>query len=315
MGAHQPLALAFLALAAAGCSNASTSQAVRIGDAFLATPVAQFDEPWAMTFLPDGRLLVTEKKGALKLLDPGSGKQGDIAGVPKVAYGGQGGFGDVILHPDFARNQLVYVSFAEPGEDGASGRNVFILTQDGTKESVTTARSGQLLNQGDDKVLVLEHGQRNDVDAKAGEKTMASFERYSVLAWEKAVKRADDRPPKARTTMELLRDPNLRNQAELSWRFGLLLGAGNLMLLGIGLSATNPRRPNNWNLLFALLGFVVYYNLVNLTGAWVGAGRVGLGMALFGLHGTAFVMALALIRWRDRAATSRRPRAAKALAA
>jgi glucose/arabinose dehydrogenase len=77
-----------------------------------------------MTFLPDGRLLVTEKKGALKLLDPGSGKKGDVAGVPKVAYGGQGGFGDVILHPDFARNQLVYVSFAEPGEDGASGAAV-----------------------------------------------------------------------------------------------------------------------------------------------------------------------------------------------
>lgn len=71
---------------------------VRIGNAFVATPVASFEEPWAMTFLPDGRLLVTEKKGALKLLDVGSRKSSDISGVPKVAYGGQGGFGDVILH-------------------------------------------------------------------------------------------------------------------------------------------------------------------------------------------------------------------------
>jgi lipopolysaccharide export system permease protein len=200
------------------------------------------------------------------------------------------------------------------GDDGATGRNVFILTQGGDKESVTTARSGQLLNQGDDKVLVLEHGQRNDVNAKTAEKTMASFERYSVLAWEKAVKRADDRPPKARTTLELLREPVLKNQAELSWRFGLLLGAGNLLLLGVGLSATNPRRPNNWNLLFALLGFVIYYNLVNLSQAWVGSGRLGLGVAMFGLHGSAFVLALALIFWRDRAATSRKPRAAKGAA-
>ena len=52
-----------------------------------------------MTFLPDGRLLVTEKKGALKLLDVDSKCVGDVAGVPTVAYGGQGGFGDVILHP------------------------------------------------------------------------------------------------------------------------------------------------------------------------------------------------------------------------
>jgi lipopolysaccharide export system permease protein len=201
------------------------------------------------------------------------------------------------------------------GDDGATGRNVFILTQGGDKESVTTARSGQLLNQGDDKVLVLEHGQRNDVNAKTAEKTMASFERYSVLAWEKAVKRADDRPPKARTTLELLREPVLKNQAELSWRFGLLLGAGNLLLLGVGLSATNPRRPNNWNLLFALLGFVIYYNLVNLSQAWVGSGRLGLGVAMFGLHGGAFALALVLIWWRDRQGTSHRRGIRKAAAA
>lgn len=77
-----------------------------------------------MTFLPDGRLLVTEKPGALKLLDITSGRVGDIAGIPAVAYGGQGGFGDVILHPAFATNQFVYVSYAEPGENGASGAAV-----------------------------------------------------------------------------------------------------------------------------------------------------------------------------------------------
>src|SRR3546814_6280296 len=55
-----------------------------------------------MAFLPDGRLLVTEKRGALKLVDVASGKVGDIKGVPEVDYGGQGGFGDIALHPDFA---------------------------------------------------------------------------------------------------------------------------------------------------------------------------------------------------------------------
>jgi glucose/arabinose dehydrogenase len=103
---------------------AIAASARSIGNAFVATPVAQFSEPWAMTFLPDGRLLVTEKKGALKLLSVETGKAGDISGVPRVAYGGQGGFGDVILHPQFAGNGVVYVSFSEPGDGGVSGAAV-----------------------------------------------------------------------------------------------------------------------------------------------------------------------------------------------
>jgi glucose/arabinose dehydrogenase len=90
---------------------------------FTATEVATFNEPWGMTFLPDGRLLVTEKKGALKLVDE-TGKAGDISGVPKVAYGGQGGFADVVLHPGYASNGLVYLSYAEEGSDGKRGAAV-----------------------------------------------------------------------------------------------------------------------------------------------------------------------------------------------
>lgn len=92
---------------------------------FEITEAGKFDEPWAMTFLPDGRLLVTEKKGKLKVVtlaaDAADNKVGDITGVPKVAYGGQGGFGDVVLHPQFASNGWVYLSYAEAGDDNTSG--------------------------------------------------------------------------------------------------------------------------------------------------------------------------------------------------
>jgi aldose sugar dehydrogenase len=118
--------LLVVAVAACGgtdASSASSKGAVRIGGAFIATPVAEFQEPWAMTFLPDGRLLVTEKKGALKLLDVESKRVGDISGVPQVAYGGQGGFGDVILHPQFAANSIVYVSYSEAGQGQNNGDN------------------------------------------------------------------------------------------------------------------------------------------------------------------------------------------------
>jgi lipopolysaccharide export system permease protein len=93
----------------------------------------------------------------------------------------------------------------------------------------------------------------------------------------------------------------------------MLFGAGNLVLLGIGLAATNPRRASNWNLLLALLGFVVYFNLINLSQAWVASGRIGLGTALVVFHGGAFALALATLWWRDQGQVAmwRRRRAAR----
>lgn len=91
---------------------------------FLSEPIATFNEPWAMTFLPDGRLLVTEKGGRLRLLNIASRQIGEISGVPMVAYGGQGGLGDVVLHPQFAGNRLVYLSFVEQGAGDTRGAAV-----------------------------------------------------------------------------------------------------------------------------------------------------------------------------------------------
>jgi glucose/arabinose dehydrogenase len=83
-------------------------------------PVAQLQEPWALTFLPDGRMLITEKQGKLKLVAQ-DGKIEEVSGVPAVDYGGQGGLGDVVLHPRFAQNGLVYLSFVEAGEGDVRG--------------------------------------------------------------------------------------------------------------------------------------------------------------------------------------------------
>ncbi len=88
------------------------------GSSLSATVVNAFDEPWAMTFLPDGSILVTEKGGTLQLVSADGQNKTAVSGVPKVAYGGQGGFGDVVPHPDFANNSLVYISYAERGDGG-----------------------------------------------------------------------------------------------------------------------------------------------------------------------------------------------------
>jgi glucose/arabinose dehydrogenase len=101
-----------LLVAAAGVA-ACSDDASYAQPPFTTTPVAEFNEPWAMAFLPDGRLLVTEKRGALKLYSIERDRAVDVMGVPGVEYGGQGGLGDVVLHPDFAANGLVYLSYAE----------------------------------------------------------------------------------------------------------------------------------------------------------------------------------------------------------
>lgn len=92
---------------------------------FRITEFARFTEPWAMTFLPGGgRVLVTEKPGRLRVLNIVTGQVGDISGVPAVAYGGQGGLGDVVLHPQFPYNGLIYLSYAEAGANNTRGAAV-----------------------------------------------------------------------------------------------------------------------------------------------------------------------------------------------
>ncbi len=191
--------------------------------------------------------------------------------------------------------------------DGVQARNVFILAQLPHGEAVTSARTGHLETVGHERYLVLDRGQRNEVDAADGERTLSSFERYRVLASDNAAASAESQPPKATDTLVLLRSGAPADRAELTWRFGLLLGSANLLLLGTGLAATHPRRASNWNLVFALLTFLVYYNLINLSQAWVASGRVSMGLALAGLHGGATAFALALLWWRDHGAVMRRP--------
>jgi len=75
--------------------------------------------PWGLAFLPDGRMLVTERPGRLRLVGADGALSPPLAGVPQVAARGQGGLLDVALDPDFATSRLVFVTFAEPRPDGA----------------------------------------------------------------------------------------------------------------------------------------------------------------------------------------------------
>src|SRR6218665_2753735 len=197
--------------------------------------------------------------------------------------------------------------------DGTTGRNVFILQRKGETEAVTSSRQGHIEMRGDDRFLVLDRGQRNEENHETKEKTLSRFESYRIIAGDRVLSAADNLPPKARRSIDLIRDPIPRHLGELTWRLGIALGAVNLLLLAIGLSATQPRRASNWNLLFALLAFVLDFNMINLSQAWVASGKMSMPAALLGTHGTALLLALGLLWWRDHGTNTlwwRRPRPA-----
>ena len=76
--------------------------------------------PWGLDFLPDGRILVTEKAGKLRIIEKGQLLPEPVTGVPAVLDKGQGGLLDVAVHPDYRRNGWIYLSFSDPGENGSA---------------------------------------------------------------------------------------------------------------------------------------------------------------------------------------------------
>jgi aldose sugar dehydrogenase len=86
---------------------------------FTMTPVMTFNLPWRIAFLPDGRMLITEKVGALWLVTQ-QGAKTPVANIPEVLYGGQGGMLGVYTSPHYASDHSIYLTYSEPGDGGSS---------------------------------------------------------------------------------------------------------------------------------------------------------------------------------------------------
>jgi glucose/arabinose dehydrogenase len=108
-----PALLLFLASSAFAQTYKSDEHAFR-----LVKVVEGLQQPWSLAFLPDGRMLVTEKAGRLRIVNQGKLEPQAVAGLPQVTVHGQGGLHDVVLHPQYRTNQLIYLAYAARGEDG-----------------------------------------------------------------------------------------------------------------------------------------------------------------------------------------------------
>lgn len=122
---------AMLAIGITGCQSAAqgpaphSAQPASLPNVVRAEAVARgLSHPWAIAFLPDGRMVVTERDGRVRIVTSDGTVSPPLTGVPRVAASGQGGLLDVAIDPAFAQNRTIYLSYAEPGDDGVAGTAV-----------------------------------------------------------------------------------------------------------------------------------------------------------------------------------------------
>ena len=124
------------------------------------------------------------------------------------------------------------------------------------------------------------------------------FDRYALRVETKEARGLED-SPRTKPVWELVRDPRAINLAELLWRLGLPLAALNLAVLAIPLAFVNPRAGRANNLVFALLTYMIYSNLLSVSQAWVAQEKLRFGVGVWAVHVGMFLLLLILFHRRQ----------------
>jgi lipopolysaccharide export system permease protein len=187
-------------------------------------------------------------------------------------------------------NRVFFIDRDQPG--GQTSNDVFIAANENGKSSVTTARSGRIETRKDTRFLILDGGQRLENVVGQPSMKLSEFEEYGTQTGE--VDPVSDSTPEAKllSTRDLTTTPTRANLSELAWRLGLALAAFNIVILALALSSVNPRGGRSSNLIFGLLAFVVYNNLLNLGQSWIFLGLISFSSFLLAVHGGVFVLAI-----------------------
>jgi len=184
------------------------------------------------------------------------------------------------------------------GDEGVV-RNVFVSSmQNGRLGVIATAQGKTELAPNGDRFLVLENGRRYEGTPGSAEFRVMEFARYAVRI-EAGSGRDAEKTPRTQPIWELAKDSRPVDLAEILWRVGIPLVALNLSLLAVPLSFVNPRGGRTNNLVFALLIFMIYSNLLSVSQAWVAQGRISFGIGVWGIHGVMFVFAVLLFLRRQ----------------
>ena len=187
------------------------------------------------------------------------------------------------------------VFFVE-GMSGIEGRvkNIFVSSTQHGRLGVMAAAQGytETVPNGD-RFLVMEHGRRYEGSPGNPEYRVMEFGRYAVRI-EPAEARGITQTPSNMPLPELLRQRTAANLGEIVWRVGIPVAALMLALLAIPLSFVNPRAGRTTNLVFAILIYMIYSNLISVSQAWVRQGKLGFEIGIWGVHAAMFTLLLAL---------------------
>lgn len=193
--------------------------------------------------------------------------------------------------------RVFFVEAAKDSEGGDQVRNIFISTIQHGRLGVVVAANGRSEVTADgDKFVVLDQGRR--YEGRAGDQAYREmeFSRYAIRM-ETAEERGIDQSPRILSTLDLLQNRTRPNLGELLWRIGVPLSALTLALLAIPLSFVNPRAGRTNNLIFAILTFMIYNNLLSISQAWVVRGRLPFEVGVWAVH-VLMGLVLVILFWK-----------------
>ena len=191
--------------------------------------------------------------------------------------------------------RVFFVEAVAGEEEGV--QNVFISTmRDGQLGVMVSKKGYRRSDENGDKYIVLLNGRRYQGAPGAADYRVMDFEKYSLKVETGGI-RPGHASTKAMSTVALIQNGENTSLAELLWRIGLPLSALNLVLLAIPLSFVNPRASTSVNLVFALLTYMVYSNLMSMAQAWVSQGRLSFAVGWWLIHSVMFGL-LVFLFWR-----------------
>ena len=145
---------------------------------------------------------------------------------------------------------------------------------------------------------MLNNGQRIEINPEKSEIKVIEFDTYTSLVDVKPMQSTLE-DAQAKQPQELWANPTPVHRGELTWRFGMVLAAVNLLLLAIGIPFINPRNGRSGPLMVSVVSFFLYYNVVNLSRNWVVVGKYDMPHMLILLHLPVFVLACLILVWRQ----------------
>jgi lipopolysaccharide export system permease protein len=197
-----------------------------------------------------------------------------------------------------SRGDRVFFVESVPDADGQDRvKNIFINSMQHGRLGVIAAAQGhtEVADNGD-KFIVLTNGRRYEGMAGSAEYRVMEFDSYAMRI-ETLESAGEEKTAKSLSTWELLQAPTNLNKGELLWRIGIPISALMLALLAIPLSFVNPRAGRANNLIFALLTFMIYSNLLSVSQAWVAQGRLSFSLGIWAVHALMLIVLL-LLFWK-----------------